>query len=130
MTPIFQTRFSSPGVHGNCFLACVSSITGIPLEVIDHIDGSKQNWFQLLYPILWDNGFSYVGTLTKDEEILSYTPGIDGYYIIGGESPRGVPAGHAVVFKEGLMVHDPHPDGTGILSLDCAYMIERREWME
>jgi hypothetical protein len=37
-----------------------------------------------------------------------------------------VPAGHAVVFKSGEMVHDPHPDGTGILSLDCAYMIEEQ----
>ena len=126
MTPILQTRFSSPGVHGNCFLACITSITGIPLEVIDHIDGSKQNWFQLLYPIWWEHGFKFAGSLTDPDRILSYTPGIDGFYIVGGESPRGVAAGHAVVFKAGEMVHDPHPDGTGILSLDCAYMIEPR----
>jgi len=121
MIPVLQTRFGSP--HGNCLGAAVSSITGIPIGEFDECEGKR--WFEIFYGVLYRHGYEFHGTLDKLEDILSYSEGVDGFYIVGGGSPRSIPAGHAVVFKNGEMVHDPHPDGTGIVSIDYAYMIEK-----
>ncbi len=36
-------------------------------------------------------------------------------YMVSGLSPRGVL--HVVIFKNGEMIHDPHPSGEGLVSL-------------
>lgn len=128
MKPIMQTVVSDEtmGIRGNCLWAAISSITEIPLEQFKDfeylLDGT---WFPPLWDILTKNGFTYLGMLRDKEGILSYDVGIDGYYVVAGGSPRGFKSGHAVVFKNGKMVHDPHPEGAGITTIDYAYMIER-----
>lgn len=128
MIPVFQTHISNEetGVRGNCLWAAIASITEIPLIRFDGFEYMMEgSWFPPLWNILVEHGFTYQGMIRKLEKILSYNIGVDGYYVVCGGSPRGFKPGHAVVFKNGEMIHDPHPDGTGITSIDCAYMIER-----
>ena len=42
MRPVMQTTYGDPG--GNCFEACIASITGIELERIPHFLG--EGWFE------------------------------------------------------------------------------------
>jgi len=128
MVPITQTVLSNPekGIIGNCQYAAISSITEIPLKEfagIEHLTGGK--WFIPLVDILNKYNFEYMGTLNNKEDILNYKDGVDGYYVVCGGSPRGFKSGHAVVFHNGAMVHDPHPEGTGITDITHALMIER-----
>lgn len=128
MIPVYQTSFSNKdeSIRGNCLWAAVSSITGIPLERFKGFEYLKDGaWFPPLWDILIEHDFIYQGMIRDLWSILDYSAGVDGYYIVCGGSPRGCPSGHAVVYNRGRMVHDPHPDGTGITSIEYAYMIER-----
>jgi len=128
MKPVIQTSFSNAdeSIRGNCLWAAISSLTEIPLERFKGFEYLNNGaWFPPLWDILIEFDFIYQGMIRGKKEILNYSPGVDGYYIVCGGSPRGCPSGHAVVFKNGEMVHDPHPEGTGITSIDYAYMIER-----
>ena len=42
-----------------------------------------------------------------------------GYHLICGPSPRGGGMSHATVGRNGEIVHDPHPDGTGVVKVEC-----------
>lgn len=128
MKPIFQTAFSDDkaGIRGNCLWAAISSITEIPLDRFKGFEYMQEgSWFPPLWDTLVENGYTYLGMIRKLEKIMSYDIGVDGYYVVCGGSPRGCPSGHAVVYKGGVMVHDPHPENTGLTSIDYAYMIER-----
>jgi hypothetical protein len=39
-------------------------------------------------------------------------------YLVSGISPRDPNVHHIVIYQDGQMVHDPHPDRTGLASLD------------
>lgn len=80
---------------------------------------------------MWDKFFKE-NNLTKISIEYSKLPGyawqgIKAYHIINGRSPRD-PEGnrgsdgramlHSVVGYSGLIWHDPHPSGTGLLSID------------
>ena len=45
-----------------------------------------------------------------------------GYYLVVGQSPRG-DFKHIVVYENGKMVHDPHPDGTGLASIESTWLL-------
>jgi hypothetical protein len=126
MIPVYQTIISdeAAGIHGNCFPACLASIMELPLEQIPDLQTPKSEWFNVLWTFLLKNGYEFLGTGTK-EDALSYPTGIDGYYIVNGSSPRGFKRGHAVVFKNGVMVHDPHVSGLGVIDIWNYFMIER-----
>ena len=47
---------------------------------------------------------------------------LDAYYLMRGLSPRLKNGYHMVVGQNGKMVHDPHPDKTGIIG-DAAHFI-------
>jgi hypothetical protein len=115
--------FDKDGV-GNCFEACLASIFDLELSEIPLF--KSVGWFPEFYNWLRVGGYEFQGTL-KPEDVLSYDKGIDGYFIVAGESPRGrhIKGGHAVVFKDGKIVHDPHPDGTGIVNIKYGMAIER-----
>lgn len=128
MRHVFQTSFSnaSTGIRGNCLWAAIASITEIPLERFKGFEYMTEgSWFPPLFDILVEYGLTFQGTIHKEDKILSYKTGVDGYYVVCGGSPRGFISGHAVVYKNGVMVHDPHPENTGLTSIDYAYMIER-----
>ena len=136
MKPVTQTRTGgNVNAPGNCFPACIASIfevsiTDLPDEkdIIDRMrqsgdwDGkSEQNkrnaswsqlWIELSDWLFYHRGVGMIevqyasgaGGLMHDDEI---------YCILGGKSPRGFD--HAVVGKGGDIVHDPHPEGGGLI---------------
>lgn len=125
MIPVMQTKFGNN--EGNCFTASLASILEVKLEDVPEMSHlTDGTWFPVCNKFLFERGYKFHGTLYNIDEILAYN-GIDGYYIVGGGSPRGCPRGHAVVFYKGKMIHDPHPDGRGITNIDFAYMIEPAE---
>ena len=48
-------------------------------------------------------------------------PDIPGYFLVCGESPRGVL--HQVVYHGDKMVHDPHPSNAGITTVKDAFVL-------
>lgn len=140
MIPLIQTKFSdvAAGIHGNCFGTCVASLLHLPPTTIPAFeDMGDGTWFGAFWDLLKANGCRYRGTRYLRQRILEgdaswpdeedIGPGIDGYFIVGGGSPRGVTRGHAVIYRAGSLVMDPHPSGEGLTDLGEIYMIERGE---
>jgi len=123
MKPTMQTMFFDKDGTGNCFEACIASILEMELSEVPMFHG--ENWFSKFYDWLISKGFEYNGTINPSD-IFNYKIGIDGYFIVAGESPRGnhIRGGHAVIYKSGKLVHDPHPDNTGIVDIKYGMAIE------
>lgn len=134
MKPVIQTKLSSQdgSVHGNCFRACLASIMEIDIDSIPAFEDMGNEWHIPFMNFLFRNGYEFDGTGRfgddfHDENFLKY-PGVDGYIIVGGTSPREwVTRGHAVIYKNGELVHDPYPGGGGVVEKQNFYMIKRRE---
>jgi hypothetical protein len=137
MIPVIQTRLSTPDkpAYGNCFTACIASILELPIEQVPNFIDYGRDWFIPFLQFIEDAGYTYDGTYyiknrRTPEELERFHrtfEGVDGYYIVGGGSPRGFSLGHAVVYKGGELVHDPHPDGGGVTELWWVYMIVKKK---
>jgi len=97
---------------GNCFQACVASILDLRLEDIPDVP-MVDGWLEQLNHDLADRGFRFWLLMIKEPEGLENVWKPPGYAILTGKSPRG-DWNHAVICLDGEMVHDPHPDGTGV----------------
>ena len=127
-TPVDQTTFGRG--KGNCFAATVASITGIPLATLDeelghgggtwHENGEwepnpdEEHWYDRAQRVLLSHGFA----LHYETNGQPHT----GYLLCSGMSPRGLQ--HSTVWRDGVMVHDPHPSRGGIAAIDAWYWIE------
>lgn len=117
MTPQKQTILTdkAKGIHGNCLITAYASYMDVPAEECPQ--------FQLLYDVkypyegFWDNvveewlkQMGYERTFFESDpyEKKEYQ---DFYFAIG-KSPRG--NSHIVIYKEGKIYHDPHPENNGI----------------
>lgn len=109
MTPVDQTKFGFP--EGNCLAACIASIIGVAIE--EAPDCGDSDWLGDLIQWLAPRGLYPICFRLDDK----WRP--DGYYILGGKSPRGDFL-HAVVARGRSIVHDPHPSRDGVLSWDDA----------
>ena len=122
MIPLKQKhKYIKDVQHGDCWSACVESI----LEC----EGAMPYWnintdwathYTNVLSALDKLGYSLYGydIHLLEEEILN-SPDTDGYVIAIGKSPRSTEnerVNHAVVWRNGI-VHDPHPDNTGILDI-------------
>lgn len=114
MKPVHQTQFAvpdegepgDPDTTGNCVAACVASILELDLADVPNFAAKPpgEYWPGVVewmtargwMPIVWDGHFPYPG-----------------YYMVSGNSPRG-DFKHLVVYRDGEMVHDPHPSGDGL----------------
>lgn len=120
MTPVLQTKFYEPELppeeqRGNCLQAVLASLLDLPLESVphfvqDHVDHNgdqdgEWNWWTRMIRWLRTRGYTIEFTNLED----------DRYLAVAGPSPRGMGIHHIVIYKDGKMVHDPHPDSTGIL---------------
>ncbi len=97
MTPVLQTKF---GLDGNCLSACVASVFDLPIQAVPEF--SKQGWLLDL-----DRWFRLCGL-----RVYSLSAGRAELGIAIGPSPRGLR--HAAVWQAGQVLHDPHPDSTGL----------------
>lgn len=133
MKPVDQTILSNPEgtTRGNCMTACVASLLNLPIEVVPYWAGMPiDDWFPSFNAFLAEHGYEYHGLFQFNKrgdwaELLKVSPGIDGYFMVSGPSWREyVVDGHAVIYKDGVLVHDPHFSKMGIKVLEDAWMIE------
>ncbi len=94
---------------GNCFTACISSITEIPIEVIPHFCACKnRNWWD--YFIEWTQSKNLFAAMIMPECIEGLPKGL--VLIATGKTMRGIM--HSVLWKDGKVIFDPHPSNEGI----------------
>lgn len=109
-----QTKF---GTDGNCMSACFASILGVPIEEVPdpaELHKSGKNWLRVLNQ--WLAKFDLAYMEVRVDAIDYFFP--QGYHLIGGQSHRGTEGGHSVVGFAGKMVHDPHPDKSGLTKVE------------
>lgn len=114
MIPVDQTI---TGPKGNCMSACIASLLELPIERVARFirepgDTHIFQWAERLDDFLAPFGL-YALHFAADPERAAF-PGV--LHIMTGISPRGRP--HAVIGKGRRIVHDPHPDKTGLVSVD------------
>jgi hypothetical protein len=117
MKPVKQTD-TSP-TDGNCFAACVASLLEQDLESVPNFCAEKE-WVKLFDEYLAVRGMFHVTVRLKasDKPVL-YPMSADGLVILSGPSPRGEFL-HSIIARfdtaenNFVMVHDPHPDGSGL----------------
>lgn len=125
MTPVFQTIVSNPdeSIHGNCFPACIASILELSIEEVPEFQKMGDKWFPTLWDFLHTKGCDCHGT-GRPEKVETYEPGVNGYYVVNGGSPRGFKRGHSVVYYKGKLIHDPYHGGNGLTKVWNFLMIE------
>lgn len=119
-SPVNQTisgRLPSGQLTGNCFPACIASMLGLPLNEVPFFSTKNQK-VQLGQASKWLRGFGIK---------LVHIPGSsqppkNAYYMVQGKSPRFPDAYHMVIGKNGRIVHDPHPDRTGIVGAPASFI--------
>ena len=118
MKPIKQKNIHNPekGIQGDCLRACICSLLEISDEGVPNFVEDKQYPVQLVN-FLKEKGFRlrWVEEEPKDIE----------YYMAFGTGPRGFR--HAVIYSKGKLVHDPHPEGGGLMLPDLYVLLEKRE---
>lgn len=114
MKPVMQTV---TGRGGNCFAACLASILELPItDVPNFFDLAPDEpgpWWKVVRDWLRPHGFGIITIAFEKAESWDELC-LDGYHIVSGKSPRMEGAHHSTVWYRGRMVHDPHPDQSGI----------------
>lgn len=122
MTPVDQTI---TGEKGDCFRACLASILDLPTLEVPHFFAESDDMHGATKAWLAPRGITFLPMYFLNPEALQYTHfGFSGYCILGGYGPRRNERGdhreHAVVGRilpfGAEMVHDPHPDRSGLLN--------------
>jgi len=134
MKPITQTILNGDVTNGeetgNCFAACIASIFELPLEEVPNFSwiGRNKHPDSDSAPVLGSGDWWYYlrdwlaarGLMYFDMAIDGTPPDILrslGYHVMTGKSPRG-DWHHSVVGYRGEIVHDPHPDRSGLRSAE------------
>lgn len=146
MIPVTQTSFYDPDAppdkqRGNCLTAVVASLLELPIEAVpnfvqDHVDHATENddeagdwnWWTRLHRFVGEHGHQmrYLRNVEAAEPHPSHPDGFPDpepgeFYTVSGRSPRDPRIHHIVIYRDGQMVHDPHPDRTGITSIEDQY---------
>lgn len=133
MRPVMQTRFYDPTLpvgeqRGNCLQAVLASLleldlADVPHFVQDHVDNDGDSnwewgWHHRMTTWLHGQGLALFGVPVDQ-------PGE--YLAVTGRSPRGQGIHHIVIYRDGELAHDPHPDGTGVLDVTDVFTIRDLE---
>lgn len=119
MKPVMQDAF---GDTGNCFSACLASLFEIDLKDVPNffvLAGNDANvWWKEVRNWLRPRGFGVMSVAFTDAKLIG---GFEGWLIVCGESQRGFQ--HATLWRDGMIVHDPHPSQCGIISPDAVDLL-------
>lgn len=146
MIPVTQTSFYDPDAppekqRGNCLTAVVASLLELPIEAVpnfvqDHVDrlgesedvSSEWHWWTRLHRFIAEHGrrMHYLRDVESPDPVPADTatfpdPEPGEFYTVSGVSPRDPRIHHIVIYRDGVMVHDPHPDRTGLAKVDDEY---------
>ncbi len=135
MTPVTQTMFYEPDVEpekqrGNCVTAVVASLLDLPIEEVpnfvqdevEHEDDFDYYWWNCVLRFVKKHNHGVYYVQGRPEQTHFPLPEPDEFYLVSGPSPRDPRIHHIVIFQNGEMVWDPHPDRTGLLSIDYDHM--------
>lgn len=108
---------------GDCWRTAIASLIECDVEEFPYwkIGTSWNKHFDKVISKLEELGYKYewfYPNYSMEEDI--YKDAYGGILIAIGKSPRSTKNNkfyHAVLWKEGI-IHDPHPDNTGILSIE------------
>lgn len=143
MIPIKQTKVAIKNSRGetvqsgNCYAAVIASMLEIPITEVPNVEVffpiSKTYWIEVMDEYLRLRGCELVtDTRFKVFHIENFpTPEWAGwfmelqdkYYFVSGDSLRGVK--HICIFKNGVLVHDPHPSNDGLLTYDIFQTLDK-----
>jgi hypothetical protein len=120
---ITQYRFYEPekGLHGNCQQAAVGSLLGLRLAEVPNFMEQPQGFWRSFWDFVRERGFAIVE--------LSGPRHFDCYHLAYGPSARG--CGHAVIYRAGKLVWDPHPSRAGLIEVEtCCLLVPQdpAEW--
>ncbi len=110
MIPVMQSDITFK--TGDCFSACIASILEVPLEKIPNFHFPKGSDFEdNVQEWCKTQSFALVSISNIEDDLLA-----DCWIIATGKSPRGDEDWHrhAVVWRNGKVVHDPNPDRVGL----------------
>lgn len=115
MRKVFQSTFYKEGESkGDCLRSCIQTLTGIQdLPLYTNVERYEK--------LLEHNGWhvEYDSIPYLDQYV-----GVDGCFIGTGPAERG--CWHAVIVdNKGDLVHDPHPSGKGLISLESITIIQK-----
>lgn len=110
------------GFYGDCFRACIASLLHMPTEQVPHVlenYGDEPDADFIGRMNLWLNRHRLVfiefPTAQDEDALLQVSRAYFGdvHYVLLGRSKRGY--NHNAIYKAGELVHDPHPEGGGIV---------------
>lgn len=121
MIPITQTELydpTRPNHRGNCWQTVIASILDLPLDEVphfvqdevDHPGDGDWDW--------WVRTCRWLNAHDLRLVMVDVATCRDEYVLATGPSPRGNGVFHVVIYRDGAMVHDPHPDRSGLTSVD------------
>ncbi len=101
--------------------ACLSMVLNIPLQEVPNFfdrcgemdEGHGQRWNEALDAWLSDRGLVRLNFKPFD----GWDSMLKGFVVVSGPSPRSGMGWHAVVYWDGKLWHDPHPDRSGVLEV-------------
>lgn len=110
MTEVTQTiLLNDPsGRPGNCLQAAVASLLDLELDAVPHFAESAGDWWQDMETFAQGHGY----------ELMQHGPGHEPpvFGLAFGFTNRSSER-HAVVYRDGVMVWDPHPSRSGLTSI-------------
>jgi|GEM_PF-827209 hypothetical protein len=119
MIPVYQELLHDPEKeNGDCFRACVATLLGLTLEQVPHFcrKGNDGNWFNEFQEWLKARGWTCFSVSSGDPDGWFMSVAMsDAVYLLAGPSPRFEGELHQVLARGGEIIHDPHPDNTGLL---------------
>jgi len=122
MKPVMQTIFgdgSNGDTPGNCLQAALATIFRIDLDTVPHFMEFGVDWFEQLQSWLRESFDMYALSFEYDDRLH-----VEGYYLLTGKTERGLM--HTVVYKDGKLMHDPHPDSNGLIAPEsCCVFVSR-----
>ncbi len=117
MIPVDQefSHDENNGVWGDCMRAVIASLLDLPRNEVPHFlheaKGDRYQFDLLVAKFCQSKGLVYMQCLM---EAWSLPADAVVYHEIMGPSPRDPTLFHAVVGRNGEIVHDPHPDKIGL----------------
>ena len=116
MKPVQQTLFGAP--HGNCFAACLASIFETTIEEVPRFRSEDPAGDDRWWPdiIRWCRARGMTIVLYPNESFTEWPIVPIGYYVASGPAARGLQ--HSCVYRSGKLCWDPHPDATGLNSIE------------
>jgi len=118
MIPVDQEHLHDPenGSVGDCFRACLASLLEVPIAAVPHFALLGSRWQRVLD--------GYLAGLSREIEWAEGVPPDDVWAIATVQSPRSSDVKHSVIWRNGQIVHDPHPSRAGGEGpLDYFYLI-------